>query len=224
MTAEGGGGSTVVACIDVGNSTTEVLLARTHGKGVEVIGVGRSPTRRAKGSPESLAGAVALVRRLERQYGVRASRAVAAPLRPVVTTRASLPEDVPDTGRLALAAVGSTTAGGRGFGFGPPVLLDDVPADGEPVVVVVPAGTGYEEAVARLSPLMEAGRVAAVLVEDDEAVLLANRLPGRRAGRGRGRSRGGAGGGPGPRRGRRRRPTAPRADRPAQAARRTAAL
>jgi hypothetical protein len=171
---------TVLACIDVGNSTTEVLLARLvgSGTGVEVVGVGRSPTRRAKGSPESLAGAVAVVRRLERQHDVRASRAVAAPLRPVVTSRASLPEDRPDTGRLALATVGSTTAGGRGFGAGPPVAMGQVPADGEPVVVVVPSGSGYEDVAARLAPLVDAGRVAAVLVEDDEGVLLANRLPG----------------------------------------------
>ena len=47
-----------------------------------------------------------------------------------------------------------------------------------PVVVVVPSGSGYESVAARLAPLVEAGRVAAVLVEDDEAVLLANRLPG----------------------------------------------
>ena len=79
---------TLLACIDIGNSTTEVLLARTDGGRVEVVGVGRSPTRRAKGSPESLAGAVALVRRLERQYDVRVDRAVAAPLRPVLTSRA----------------------------------------------------------------------------------------------------------------------------------------
>jgi Diol dehydratase reactivase ATPase-like domain/DD-reactivating factor swiveling domain len=168
----------VVAGIDVGNSTTEVLLARVDGGRVQVVGVARSPTRRGKGSPESLAGAVALVRRLERQYDVRASCAVAALLRPVVNSRALLPEDVPDTGRLALVTAGSTTAGGRGFGAGPPVPVGDVPAGGEPVVVVVPSDAGYESVAARLAPLVVAGRVAAVLVEDDEAVLLSNRLPG----------------------------------------------
>src|SRR5919107_1915838 len=104
----------LLACIDIGNSTTEVLLARAEGGRADVVGAGRSPTRRGKGSPESLAGAVALVRRLERQHDVRATRAVAAPLRPVLTSRASLPEDVPDTGRLAVVASGSPTAAGRG--------------------------------------------------------------------------------------------------------------
>jgi hypothetical protein len=56
--------------------------------------------------------------------------------------------------------------------------VGDVPAGGEPVVVVVPSASGYESVAARLAPLVHAGRVAAVVVEDDEAVLLANRLPG----------------------------------------------
>jgi hypothetical protein len=168
---------TVLAGIDVGNSTTEVLLARVDDGGVEVVGVGRAPTRRAKGSPESLAGAVGLVRRLERQHGVRIDRAVASPLRPVLTRRASLPEDVPDLGRLALLASGSSTAGGRGVGIGSPVLLGEVASSGPPVVVVVPAGRGFAAAAAELAPLVDSGRVAAVLVEDDEGALLANRLP-----------------------------------------------
>ena len=173
---------TVLACIDVGNSTTEVLLARSgdlaDGGRVEVLGVGRAPTRRAKGSPESLAGAVGVVRRLERQHGVQVARAVAAPLRPVVTSRAALPEDVPETGRLAVSASGSSTAGGRGFGVGRPVPWDAVTPGGEPVVAVVASGSGYQVVAARLASLVETGRVAAVVVADDEAVLLANRLPG----------------------------------------------
>jgi cell division ATPase FtsA len=70
---------TVAAGIDVGNATTEVVLGRLSPAGVEVIAAGRVPTRRLKGSPDSLAGAVALVRRLERTHGVTVERAVAAP-------------------------------------------------------------------------------------------------------------------------------------------------
>ena len=97
----------VVAGIDVGNATTEVLVGRVARHRVDVIGSARAPTRRAKGSPESLSGAVTLVRRLERQYGVRVERVVAAPLRPVVTRHASLPEEAPVTGRLRIATAGS---------------------------------------------------------------------------------------------------------------------
>ena len=54
----------ILAGVDVGNATTEVVLARASGDGIEVIASGRAPTRRAKGSPESLDGAAALVGRL----------------------------------------------------------------------------------------------------------------------------------------------------------------
>jgi len=167
---------TVTAGIDVGNSTTEVVLARLGAAGPQVVGVGRAPTRRTKGSPESLDGAVALVRRLERQHGVRVEVAAAAPLRPVSTLTATLPEPAEATGRLRVISAGVSTAGGRGLGVGRPYLLGEVPDDEGPVVAVVAAGTGYQAAVPSLRELRTAGRLAAVLLADDEAVLVANRL------------------------------------------------
>ncbi len=47
----------VVAGIDVGNHTTEIVLARISGGAVETIAHTQAPTRGRKGSPESLAGA-----------------------------------------------------------------------------------------------------------------------------------------------------------------------
>lgn len=167
---------TVVAGIDIGNATTEVVIGRRSGAEVRVIAAGRAPTRRGKGSPESLAGAVRLVRRLEREHDVRVGRAVAAPLRPVHTADAELPEERAQTGRLWVVASGSRTAGGHGFGAGRPLLLGDVAAGGDPVVVVVPAGSRYDDVAAAIA-LLPADRVQAVLLESDEAVLVANRLP-----------------------------------------------
>lgn len=166
----------VVAGIDVGNSTTEVVLGRLTQGGVEVVATGRAPTRRTKGSAQSLDGAAAVVRRLERQYGVQVASAVAAPLRPVETVTAALPEEHAGTGRLWVVTAGVGTAGGRGVGSGRPVRFGTaVPAD-ERVVVVVHSGTGFAGAAAGLAPLVAADRLAAVLVEDDEGVLVANRL------------------------------------------------
>ena len=166
----------VLAGVDVGNATTEVVLGRVRAEGIEVLATGRAPTRRAKGSRESLDGAAALVRRLERQYDVHVDATVAAPLRPVQTTTATLPEEHARTGRLWLVAADAGTAGGRGTGVGRPVRLDVADGGTDPVVVVVPAGTGFAAASSRLAPLAESGRLAAVLVEDDEGVLIANRL------------------------------------------------
>ena len=168
---------TTVAGIDVGNATTEVVVARVTDGRVEVVAADRAPTRRTKGSPESLAGVVALVRRLERRHGVRVERAVAAPLRPVLTEGASLPEERPADRPAAGSGDGSSrTAGGGGFGAGRPVPFGAALGP-EPVVVVVPSGLRYDDVARALSGPVASGLVAAVLLEDDEAVLVANRLP-----------------------------------------------
>jgi hypothetical protein len=167
---------TVAAGVDIGNSTTEVVLGRVRRDGIEVIDVARAPTRRAKGSSESIDGATALLRRLERRHEVHVEVACAARLRPVETRTATLPEPETNTGRLSVVTAGAGTAGGRGSGVGRPHRLGDPPPDGV-VVAVVPAGTGYASAAEQLARLIADGRLAAVVLEDDEAVLVANRLP-----------------------------------------------
>lgn len=167
---------TVVAGIDVGNSTTEVVLGALGPGHVEVLATGRAPTRGPKGSPASLDNAAALVRRLERRHDLRVASAQVAPLRPVETTTASLPEQHADTGRLWVVARGAGTAGGHGVGIGRPVRLGaSLPGD-DPLVVVVPRGTGFRDAAGQLTAVAATGRLAAAVLEDDEAVLVANRL------------------------------------------------
>ena len=166
----------VVAGVDVGNATTEVAIVA----GGRLLGVDRLPTRGRKGSPESLRGAAALVRRLERRLGVQADEARVAPLRAVDTTTITVPHAAPPTGRLRLLAAGVATPGGGGACVGRPLWLDGpVPpaAAGDDVVAVVPAGFGYARAAQRLRELTAAGvPVGAVLVAGDEGVLVANRL------------------------------------------------
>jgi diol dehydratase reactivase ATPase-like protein/cobalamin-dependent diol dehydratase reactivating factor len=173
---------TVIAGIDVGNATTEVVLA----SGGTILGAGRVPTRGRKGSPGSLRGAAALVRRLERQLGATVGEARIAPLRAVDTAVLTVPDVAGPAGRLQVLAAGVPTPGGTGVCVGPPLRLGDAapsdadaaPSDAE-VVAIVPAGLRYDEAAARLRALLAAGtRVGAVLVAGDEGVLVANRLSG----------------------------------------------
>jgi hypothetical protein len=166
---------TVIAGVDVGNATTEVVLV-SSGK---ILGAGRVPTRGRKGSPGSLRGAAALVRRLERQLGGTVGEARIAPLRAVGTAVVTVPDTAGPTGRLRVLAAGVPTPGGTGACVGPPLRLGDaVPRDAE-VVAIVPAGLRYDEAAVRLRALLAAGtRIGAVLVAGDEGVLVANRLPG----------------------------------------------
>jgi Diol dehydratase reactivase ATPase-like domain/DD-reactivating factor swiveling domain len=167
---------TVIAGVDVGNATTEVVLV----SGGKILGAGRVPTRGRKGSPGSLRGAAALVRRLERQLGGTVGEARIAPLRAVDTAVVTVPGTAGPTGRLRVLAAGVPTPGGTGACVGPPLLLDDAPRGGEAdVVAIVPPGLRYDEAAARVRALLAAGiRIGAVLVAGDEGVLVANRLPG----------------------------------------------
>jgi len=175
---------TVIAGVDVGNATTEVVLT----SGGKILAAGRVPTRGRKGSADSLRGAAALVRRVERQAGCTVAEARIAPLRAVDTSLVTVPDTVPPRGRLRVLTAGVATPGGTGACVGPPLLLADpgrssassrlVPV-GLPLVAVVPPGLRYDEAAARLRDLLAAGtHVGAVLVAGDEGVLVANRLPG----------------------------------------------
>jgi len=167
---------TVIAGVDVGNATTEVVLV----SGGKILGAGRVPTRGRKGSPGSLRGAAALVRRLERQLGGTVGEARIAPLRAVDTAVVTVPGTAGPSGRLRVLAAGVPTPGGTGACVGPPLRLDDAPRGGEAdVVAIVPPGLRYDEAAARVRALLAAGtRIGAVLVGGDEGVLVANRLPG----------------------------------------------
>ena len=179
---------TVIAGVDVGNATTEVVLLA----GREILGAGRVPTRGRKGSADSLRGAASLVRRIERQAGCTVTEARIAPLRAVDTSVVTVPDAAPPSGRLRVLAVGVATPGGdrdlrrpapaascRGPARRPKPGWRAPPAAGRlPRVAVVPAGLRYDQAAARLRDLLAAGTpVGAVLVAGDEGVLVANRLP-----------------------------------------------
>ena len=166
----------VIAGVDVGNATTEVAVVADG----RLLGTDRLPTRGRKGSPESLRGAAALVRRLERRLGCQVDEARVAPLRAVDTTTMTVPQLPPPTGRLRLLAAGVATPGGSGACVGTPLWLDGpVPAAAPvgAVIATVPPGLGYARAAERLRGLIRTGvPVAAVLVAGDEGVLVANRL------------------------------------------------
>jgi hypothetical protein len=168
----------IIAGVDVGNATTEVAVL-TDGR---LLGVDRLPTRGRKGSAESLRGAAALVRRLERRHGWRVDEARIAPLRAVDTTTLAVAAIPPPTGRLRLLAAGVATPGGSGSCVGVPLWLDR-PVPAEPpgrFVAVVPPGLGYSRAAELVRSLAGAGvPIEAVLVAGDEGVLIANRIDAR---------------------------------------------
>jgi len=169
----------IIAGVDVGNATTEVAVLADG----RLLGVDRLPTRGRKGSAESLRGAAALVRRLERRHGWQVDEARIAPLRAVDTTTLTVPAIPPSTGRLRLLAAGVATPGGSGSCVGVPMWLDSAPQNpptARPFVAMVPRRLGYARAAELLRGLAGAGvPVEAVLVASDEGVLIANRIDSR---------------------------------------------
>jgi hypothetical protein len=147
--------------------------------GGALLGTDRLPTRGRKGSAESVQGAAALLRRVERRLGVQVTEASIAPLRAVDTATLTVPALPPRTGRLRVLAAGVATPGGAGTCVGRPVTLSNnhQPVPGEVLIALVPPGYGYAAAARQVRAMLDEGvPVGAVLTAGDEGVLIANRL------------------------------------------------
>ncbi|KUI35197.1 diol dehydratase reactivase [Mycobacterium sp. IS-1496] len=175
------GHSVVVAGCDVGNHTTEIVLARVGAGVVEPLTHGQAPTRGRKGSAESLEGAAALLHRLEVDARVRVDEVVLAAIRPVDTATAPLPPAVsPRAPVRSLRRPDASTPAGTGHGVGAHVPLADLsgPVHPGPVIVSVSAATDFEVAAQAVSDGVARGwDIVGVLVAQDDAVLIRNRIP-----------------------------------------------
>ena len=171
----------VVAGVDIGNTTTEVVIAPLDRVGSTApLTAVRAMTRGRKGSVDSIAAAASLVARTVRRLDATLVAASVAPLLPVDSQVRLLPEPPPDTGRLRILRRGAHTACGDGAATGTAVLVTDLIGEppGTDVVGVVRADVPYGRAATVIRAALSAGvRVTGILVERDEAVLVANRLP-----------------------------------------------
>jgi hypothetical protein len=171
----------LVAGVDVGNHTTEIVLARVRDGGVEPIAHGQAPTRGRKGSRESLEGAAALLHKLEVEAGVAADQLVLATLRPVDTSTVPLPPaSSPHSPVRSLRRPDARTPAGTGSAVGRHVPLANLAADvvEGPAIVSVDSDTDFEVAAREISDAVSRGwYVAGVIAEQDDAVLIRNRIP-----------------------------------------------
>lgn len=170
-----------VAGIDIGNHTTEIVLARIDGDAVTTIAHDQAPTRGRKGSSESLQGAAALLHRIEVSAGVVADELLLSALRPVDTATAPIPPAFsPSSPVRSLRRPDASTPAGTGYGVGQHVRLFDLgvhPVDG-PVVVSVDDTIDFEVAAREITSAIERGwQVVGVVVAQDDAVLIRNRIP-----------------------------------------------
>ena len=181
----------LVAGVDVGNSTTEVALARVEpGREPEWLLVLRRPTSGPKGSEACAEGVADLLARAGRRLGERPHLLLLAELHPVETGLVELGRlEELDLARTAIARPASTTPSGTGVAAGRLRSLDELeqaPPDGSAAIPVI-AGIDFERAAALLRAARDRGwTIAAAIVQADDAVLIGNRLDRAYPDRGRG--------------------------------------
>jgi Diol dehydratase reactivase ATPase-like domain/DD-reactivating factor swiveling domain len=171
----------LIAGLDVGNATTEVVLALEGRHGLRPIGAAHARTSGRKGSEESLQAARRLLEKAEAEAGMRSDAVVLCDLHPVDTL--TLPmrlEADPQAPVRQLGGGGSQTPAGRGLASGSHLPLDRLEAGApgaERVIVSVPGHVDYEHAAMRLDDALAAGwQIAGVLLGGDDAVLVHKRL------------------------------------------------
>jgi len=171
----------LVAGVDIGNATTEIVIADTDVDPAVPIMWDRGATKGPKGSAGAALRAARMLTRMERRLGATCKQAVLTPQSPVLTHRIDLPAPVVDTGSLTLVAIGSSTPAGMGVGVGHPVDITAPPSSASakhgPLVLVARDPLGYRATVLLVPRWLADGHVIAGLVlAGDEARLVGSRL------------------------------------------------
>jgi len=163
----------LVAGIDIGNSTTEIVIA----DGVNPVAWDRRPTRGIKGSEASVQAAASLLKIMEREQNLVVAKVVVAPWNPVTTLTSTIHEPLPETGNIRIVKTSHNSVVGDGWATGEPWLItNDFQLD-TPVIALVPTGFGFGKAATTINSAISAGaEVRGVIVADDEAVLIAKRI------------------------------------------------
>lgn len=163
----------LVAGIDIGNSTTEIVIS----DGQNPIFWDRRPTRGIKGSESSIQAAAGLLKNIEREHELSVDHIVVAPWHPVATSTSTVHEPQPDTGRFQVIQSSSNSVFGDGAAIGHPWIVSEPKLVEQECIAVVPNNIGYEQAANFINAaIFNGAKIAAVLVEADEAVLIAKRL------------------------------------------------
>lgn len=167
----------LIAGVDMGNSTTEIVIADAGQVPPRPVAWDRTATRGSKGSTEAAQHAARLLTRLERRTGLSTALAVLTPQAPVRTGIETVAAVAPATGPLRILGSDPASPAGAGVAIGEPVASDDPTPLGRPVVLVARDPLGYLDTVATLERWFTAGAdVRGVLLAGNEARLVEHRL------------------------------------------------
>lgn len=172
----------IVAGVDIGNSTTEVCLARFDGKGKQFLAGSIVRTTGIKGTTANVPGIIKALEEALKKSGLVMND----------LAQIRLNEATPVIGDLAMETITETiitestmighnpaTPGGIGLGAGITTLLGQLPGveAGNKIICIIPGGVDYEDASRELNRAIDRGvDVQGAIVRQDDAVLIANRL------------------------------------------------
>jgi len=177
--------TTTIAGIDVGNSTTEVAIARITNpqNPPRFLGISRVPTTGIKGTLGNIPGIVHALQAAADDAGLNISD----------LNLVLLNEATPVIGDIAMETITETiitestmighnpgSPGGVGIGVGKTIHIKNLltVSRGDPVIVVIPREYDFEVAATMLNRALEAGiNIQGGIVQADDGVLIANRLP-----------------------------------------------
>ena len=173
----------IIAGVDIGNSTTEVCLARIDaGQPLQFLASSIVKTTGIKGTLANVPGIVQALQDALKKTGLT--------MRDLSQVR--LNEATPVIGDLAMETITETiitestmighnpsTPGGIGLGVGVTILMEELPRTnaGESVLCIIPRGVDFEDAAKTLNAALARGvDVQGAIVCQDDAVLIANRV------------------------------------------------
>jgi diol dehydratase reactivase alpha subunit len=173
---------TLIAGVDVGNSTTEVAIATIESSRLEFIASGIDRTTGVKGTKQNIRGIVnALTNALNNSpYQITDIDIVLLnEATPVIADIAM--ETITETIITESTIIGHNpaTPGGVGFGVGKTIYLKDMAnyQGLDPVIVLIESSYDFANAASDINLCIDQGKqVTGAIVQNDDGVLISNRL------------------------------------------------
>ena len=169
----------IVAGMDIGNSTTEVLLLEKAGEDIRYVAGAMTPTTGVKGTPENVRGCMSALDEALQKAGLQYTDVAQIRLNQAAPVISDLSMDtISETTVIGSAMIGHNpdTPGGEGLATGRTAPIRHLADFSGDVVAVVEAAVPYYEAAAFINTAPAHVRVVAAICQKDDGVLIANRL------------------------------------------------
>lgn len=169
----------IVAGMDIGNSTTEVLLLERNGEDVRYVAGAMTPTTGVKGTLDNVRGCMTALDESLRAAGLGYADVAQIRLNQAAPVISDLSMDtISETTVIGSAMIGHNpdTPGGEGLAIGRTAPVRQLGEFSGDVVAVVEGTVPYYEAAALINAAVPRVRVVAAICQRDDGVLIANRL------------------------------------------------